>query len=144
MYEFVLQSCVKNSADALDCGGSSDSLTLRISETLTSTLLAGSTAETPQPTTGENVDGGSDQLRPGHWYNPAKDGHGWSFYWSNRLALSKDDPLFGNNYDLVGIWYTHEAKQSVLVPGCSSLRITNFPSIISRQVAPKGIPSHDR
>ena len=117
-YEFVLQSCVKNS-DALDCGGTSDRLILRVSEALTSALLADSTVETPQPTTGESTNGGPDQLRPGHWYNPAKNGHGWSFYWSNRLALPKNDPLFGSNYDLVGIWYTHEAKQSTVVPGCS-------------------------
>ena len=119
-YEFVLQSCVKNSADALDCGDSSGSLTLRVSEVLTSALFADPTVESSQQTTGENVSGGPHRLRPGHWYNPAKDGHGWSFYWSNRLALPKDDPLFGNNYDLVGIWYTHEAKQTAYVPGCSS------------------------
>ncbi len=119
-YEFVLQSCVKNKAGVPDCGRFSDSLTLLVSEALTSTLLAGASAEPSQAATGGNVNGGPDQLRPGHWYNPAKNGHGWSFYWSNRLALSQDDPLFGNSYDLVGIWYTHEAKYSAAVSGCSS------------------------
>ncbi len=57
-----------------------------------------------------NVVGGPDELRPGLWYNPARGGHGWSFYWSNRLALPESHALHGNEYDLLGLWYTYEAK----------------------------------
>jgi hypothetical protein len=42
--------------------------------------------------------------------NTSKDGQGWNLYWANRLALAESNPLFGYAYDLVGIWYTFEAK----------------------------------
>ena len=116
-YEFVVQSCVKSETGAPDCGKASRKLKLNVSEALSATLLTESPTEIPQATTGGNL-GGTDQLQPGHWYNPSKDGHGWSFYWSNRLALPPNDPLFGNVYDLVGIWYTYEAKQSLNNPTC--------------------------
>ena len=118
-YEFVLQSCVKTDTGMPDCGSPSSSLLLEVTEAVTSTLIAQSGSEdTPQDAVG-NANGGPDQLLPGHWFNPAKDGHGWSFFWANRLALPQDDALFGNSYDLVGLWYTHEAKLSEAVPGCS-------------------------
>ena len=92
-YEFVLQSCVKNVSESPDCGNLSEALSLQVSEGLTSLLLANSTTKTPPPISADNLNGGPGELRPGHWYNPAKNGHGWSFYWSNRLALAEDDPL---------------------------------------------------
>ena len=116
-YGFVLQACLKNNTSTPDCGNSSEILTLRVTEAVTSTLLTDAGAETIAAT---GTAGGPDQLLPGHWHNPDKDGHGWSFYWSNRLALPQNDPLFGNSYDLVGIWYTYEAKSAISEPGCSS------------------------
>ena len=118
-YEFVLQQCVKNDSGTPDCGGRSEKLTLLVSENLTAALLTGKPLETVEMSSGNNPVGGPDQLRPGHWYNPAKTGHGWSFYWSNRLALTPADPLFGNSYDLVGIWYTYEAKYASANPSCT-------------------------
>ena len=88
-----------------------------VTEAVTSTLITQSSTEDTSEPVGGSTNGGPEQLLPGHWFNLAKDGHGWSFYWSNRLALPQDDPLFGNSYDLVGIWYTHEAKLSEPVPG---------------------------
>jgi len=120
VYDFVLQSCVKKQSGAPDCAGSSDKLTLQVSEALTAALVSEQATGQTQTLITDNVNGGPDQLQPGHWYNPAKDGHGWSFYWSNRLALPQGDPLFGNNYDLVGIWYTYEAKQAVINQSCTS------------------------
>ena len=119
-YEFVLQSCVKNDTGVPDCSSPSSSLLLEVTEAVTSTLIAQSSSEdTPQDTV-ESINVGPDQFLPGHWFNLAKDGHGWSFYWSNRLALEQDDPLFGNGYDLLGVWYTHEAKHFGAVHGCST------------------------
>ena len=117
-YEFVLQSCVKKDASTPDCGSPSDTLTLHISKALTSALLTEATVETLKAGTDGFSSGGPGGLQPGHWYNPAREGHGWSFYWSNRLALPQSNPLFGNNYDLVGIWYTYEAKHSAADPDC--------------------------
>jgi len=119
-YDFVLQACVKNNTGTPDCGSSSDTLTLQVTENITSTLFTEASAEATQTVAAASTDGGPDQLLPGHWHNPAKDGHGWSFYWSNRLALPQNDPLFGNSYDLVGIWYTYEAKTAFSEPGCPS------------------------
>ncbi len=119
-YEFVLQSCVKANASVPDCGDASEPLMLVVNEVPPSPS-GYETAAAPLPVDSNLVtSGGPDQLQPGHWYNPAKSGHGWSFYWSNRLALPEGDPLFGNNYDLVGIWYTFEAKYSGSGAGCSN------------------------
>ena len=32
------------------------------------------------------------------------------FYWANRLSLPESHANFANVYDLIGIWYTYEAK----------------------------------
>ncbi len=119
-YGFVLQACVKNNTGTPDCSSPSDTLKLQVTEAITSNLLTETNVETTQAEVPASTDGGPDQLLPGHWHNPAKDGHGWSFYWSNRLALPQNDPLFGNSYDLVGIWYTYEAKSALAEPGCPS------------------------
>ncbi len=119
-YGFVLQQCVKKKSGVPDCGRTSDQLTLLVSETLASALLTKEPPETTLSASGNQVSGGPDQLQPGHWYNPAKSGHGWNFYWSNRLALPQSDAMFGNNYDLVGLWYTYEAKYAISDPSCNS------------------------
>ena len=116
-YGFVLQSCVKTTADP-DCSSPSAQLTLTVSEAVTATLLTDSADSPTSPVASSATEGGPDQMQPGHWYNPAKSGHGWSFYWANRLALAENDPLFGNTYDLIGIWYTFEAKLAISEPGC--------------------------
>ena len=114
-YEFVLQNCVKVDTRVPGCGSPSAPLSLSVQQAPPSKLPDELIIEPPQASPG-----GPGQMQPGHWYNPAKSGHGWSFYWSNRLALPQDDPLFGNNYDLVGIWYTFEAKYSGTTAGCAS------------------------
>ncbi len=119
-YGFVLQHCVKANASTPDCGDASDPLTLVVNEVPPTALLDELNVEKLPINTDLNTSGGPGQMQPGHWYNPAKSGHGWSFYWSNRLALAQDDPLFGNNYDLVGIWYTFEAKYLGAAAGCSA------------------------
>jgi hypothetical protein len=103
-YIFTVQACKKAADKSLDCGAESDSLRLTVTDSLTEKLITANDVAAHQPVSATNIDGGTDQLLPGHWHNPAKDGHGWSFYWSNRLALSGNDPLFGNAYDLVGGW----------------------------------------
>jgi len=119
-YDFVLQACQKDDGGTPDCGSLSETLTLQVTEAVTATLFTETTAQSVQTFSSASVEGGPDQLRPGQWFNPEKDGHGWSFYWSNRLALPLNDPLFGNSYDLVGIWYTYEAKMAVPDLGCPS------------------------
>jgi hypothetical protein len=102
-YSYVLQACKKDTAGLPDCGHPSEPLILEVTQAVTTTVLTETTNETMQADTSESVTGGPDQLLPGHWFNPEKDGHGWSFHWSNRLALPQDDPIFGTNYDLVGV-----------------------------------------
>ena len=118
VYDFVLQACSKHKDAGPVCGSASSPLALKVTEAVTSKLLTGNVDNATPITSSQSVDGGPDQLRPGHWYSAEKDGHGWSFYWSNRLALQKDDPLFGNSYDLVGVWYTYEGKSAVFNPTC--------------------------
>jgi len=117
-YEFIVQSCVKDASGLPDCGEPSATLTVKVGNAVMATLLTGGQTETGSATTSQSVDGGPDQLRPGDWYNPAKDGQGWSFFWANRLALPENDPSFGNSYDLFGTWYTYEAKLAQPEPEC--------------------------
>jgi hypothetical protein len=119
-YKYVLQSCLKHIEDMPECGEPSETLTLVVNKSVTSTLLTEDRIATTENTKSEGTNGGPDQFQPGHWYNPAKDGHGWNFYWANRLALDGDHDLFGNSYDLVGVWYTYEAKSAASVPGCAA------------------------
>jgi hypothetical protein len=105
-YEFTLQACEKGDSGLPQCGKPSDVLTLKVTNGVTTSLISDRPIEAIPGASFSNVDGGPDLLRPGDWYNPAKDGHGWSFFWANRLALAENDPLFGNSYDLVGVWYT--------------------------------------
>jgi len=112
-YEFAVAACQKNDEGIPECGNFSKELRLTVTEEIYNELQQA----VPEPLLpivpmAAAVDGGPDQLRPGHWYNPAKDSHGWSFWWANRLALPDGDPLFGNAYDLIGIFYTFEAKTS--------------------------------
>jgi len=127
-YQYNVQSCVKgtaglpvkDTAGLPDCGSPSATLTVKVSNAVTATLLTDGQIESGVVTSSQSLDGGPDQLRPGDWYNPAKDGQGWSFFWANRLALPENDPSFGNSYDLVGTWYTFEAKLAQSEPDCST------------------------
>ncbi|MEE8339534.1 MAG: putative Ig domain-containing protein, partial [Xanthomonadales bacterium] len=121
-YQFRLSACVKDVDGYPNCGAQSAKLIFIVTEAIydpyieaandvgSEELVAGLVASAA-------VAGGPDQLRPGMWYNPAKSGHGWSFYWANRLALSSNPQ---NAYDLYGIWYTYEAKTRAIIPICES------------------------
>ena len=119
-YQFTVQSCVKSTFGLPDCGGPSITLTVKVSNAVTASLLTEGQIEPGVVTSSQSLDGGPDQLRPGDWGNPAKDGQGWNFFWANRLALPENDPSFGNSYDLVGTWYTFEAKLAYNEPDCST------------------------
>ncbi len=118
-YEFRLTACVKGRDGYPRCGSQSSRLIFTVTEEVYSPYiveaghqnLGGTDVSAAAP-----ASGGPDQLRPGLWYNPAKPGQGWSFYWANRLALSSNSE---NTYDLYGIWYTYEAKTRVITPICA-------------------------
>jgi RHS repeat-associated protein len=107
-YVFRVQACTRLPGGYPQCGKQSRALVLTVND-------AANERSSPAPVPSAlvqtaNAAGGPDQLRPGLWHNPARSGHGWSFYWANRLALPESDALHGYEYDLVGFWYTYEAK----------------------------------
>ncbi len=51
--------------------------------------------------------GGVDQLQPGQWWNPAKEGHGWDLYWVNDLSSNATG---SNPYELTVFWYTYREE----------------------------------
>lgn len=117
-YRFTLQACEKNNEGLPDCGKSPKDVTVTVTDAVIASLISEPLppmVSAPEPT----PDGGPAEFRPGDWYNPAKSGHGWAFFWSNRLALAESSSLYGNTYDLVGVWYTYEAKHATAVSGCS-------------------------
>ena len=141
-YSFVLQSCVKNNVGVPDCGSPSQTLIVEVTEAIASTITTVANTEVVEGDNDVNTNDGPGTMQPGHWFNPAKDGHGWSFYWSNRLALPEHDPLFGNHYDLIGVWYTHEAKQFVPGTGCTSCPGAYRPVILKLKAISTGLESY--
>ena len=107
-YDFRVRACVHAPQNAPPCGPQSSKLRLRVTEQ--AVPAPNKATPTLSRDTADAVLGGPQQLRPGGWVNPDKDAQGWYFYWANRLHHDDSDPLFGNAYDLVGIWYTFEAK----------------------------------
>ncbi|NNE06029.1 MAG: hypothetical protein HKN15_09940, partial [Xanthomonadales bacterium] len=107
-YDFRVRSCLRHSVDSTTCGQSSAKLRLLVTEN--AIPQPNRAAVSSNQSAAVERFGGPAQLRPGGWINPDKDGQGWYFYWANRLRYDEGDPLFGNAYDLVGIWYTFEAK----------------------------------
>ena len=115
-YEFRLSACVKDNNGYPDCGTRSPKLNFVVTEAIYDPYIeAANDAEVAELEAPAAAPGGPDELRPGMWYNPAKSGHGWSFYWANRLALSSNPQ---NAYDLYGIWYTYEAKTRTITQIC--------------------------
>lgn len=107
-YVFRTQACDRDAAGYPECGSASAPLILQVRETTRSGATpAGSATVTSQQA---RVIGGPGDLRPGLWHNPLRSGHGWSFYWANRLALPETHALHGYEFDLLAFWYTYEAK----------------------------------
>jgi hypothetical protein len=127
-YSFWLQSCTRDTDGIPVCGRKSKRLTLDVSEAILGEFdgAAGGSAGSTAATRADAVPGGPDQLRPGLWFNPARHGHGFSFFWANRLALPETNALHGIGYDLHGIWYTYEAK-SVTLSGSVTCDFENSP-----------------
>ena len=133
-YRFTLRACSRNASGVPACGKKSKKLTLFVNAVEAETLPA---ASSPAATSlrassaADSVSGGPDQMRPGLWFNPERSGHGYSFYWANRLALPESHSLHGFNYDLHGIWYTYEAKNVFAEPGSAGL-YSNFQPLAAR------------
>ncbi len=109
-YRFRVAACERGEDLAPSCGPDSSRLKIVVAEEINRLTQAPDPA-LASPDAPAAVAGGPDELRPGLWYNPNKrGGHGFSFYWANRLALPESHNLYGNAFDLVGIWYTYEAK----------------------------------
>jgi len=105
-YEFQVQACERDTAGYPTCGQKSPLLALTITDAVES-------IGTPRPRKKSPPKGqvrNPSDFTPGRWHNPDREGHGWSFYWKSRLALPEGHPEFGDAWDLVGLWYTYEAK----------------------------------
>lgn len=118
-YEFQVAACSRTPDGLGECAAQSDALTLIVPESVIQSLVTESDeGDGTSDSRGPSIKGpgissqqtGPELLRPGLWYDPAKSGTGWSFYWANRLALPEGNPLYGNAYDLIGVWFTFEAK----------------------------------
>ena len=129
-YEFVLRACNRSDSGEPVCGSPSKPLSLTITEAILASLV---TEEVPV----RDVDlvstpVGPGQLPPGHWYNPDKNGHGWSFYLANTLGVAPigSDPV--SDYELIGLWYTYEAKAATPDPDCPTcpLQISAYRPIV--------------
>ena len=132
-YLFRIQACKKVPANVPVCGAKSSRLSLRVTPEAASEAVADAFAQPGvEGGTQVNVVGGPDELRPGLWYNPARGGHGWSFYWSNRLALPESHALHGNEYDLLGFWYTYEAKSRRAVESQAGWVYENYRPLAAR------------
>jgi RHS repeat-associated protein len=115
VFSYQIQACYREIEETGLCSQKSDSFRIRVnapyqmpaglvqeSEELSSPIQAFSASE---------VVGGPDDLSPGAWYNPNKDGHGWNFYWVSNLRFPPTPPpgegLHSNTYGLIGYWYTY-------------------------------------
>ncbi|WP_395373540.1 SpvB/TcaC N-terminal domain-containing protein [Marinicella sp. W31] len=52
--------------------------------------------------------GGPGEIHPGIYRHNDSPASGWYFYWNNSLQEGVSDPIFGETYDLVAYWFTHE------------------------------------
>jgi RHS repeat-associated protein len=119
VYTFRLSTCNRSDKGGLICGAQSRRLRFEVTEDVLAPLLEAMSEPEPevglaQPVSRAMPAGGPAEMRPGMWYDPSMPGHGWSFYWANRMAPSGGTD---NAYDLYGIWYTYEAKTLVSEPG---------------------------
>lgn len=123
-YQFKISACQKDNNGNPVCGQTSNVLRFEVNDTILDPLIergffAGENPDGDQPiaaepvhskTPGEGtspVTGGPGELAPGIWYSENKQGMGWSFYWSNKIATQSNTSA---QYDLAGIWYTFAPK----------------------------------
>ena len=138
-YEFKIAACQKHDVGDINCGPWSNKLTLTVTEGIFGGQGAEEEIESPSEIAGSAVSaaplpdgfGGPDEMQPGMWWNPAKPGHGWSFYWANQLALPS---MPSNEYDLYAHFFTYEAKTT----DCIDLPFGEpcNPNIMSRDYRP--------
>lgn len=105
VYDFRVQACQPGPGGYPNCGEQSWPLRLTVTEAIES-LQTERPPEDRPPGTLRNPSG----FAPGLWFNPARGGHGWSFYWESHLELPEGHPEYGDAFDLLGLWYTYEAK----------------------------------
>ncbi len=122
-YEFWVQACVRDSGGYPSCGDKSGRLDLVVDEP----PPGGRIIKDPPVGQIRSPSG----LTPGRWHNPGRIGHGWSFFWKNRLALPEGNPLHGNAWDLVGYWYTYELRGNVYRPMFAEIAFTEIDAQIA-------------
>ena len=110
-YEFKVKACSRAYDNGSPLGAPSDSCTAwsnEITLTVTAQALVNSRQVTaPDLSQRTGTTDGPNLITPGEWVAPSRKGHGWSFFWANRLRSATEagmiiDPAF----DLVGVWYT--------------------------------------
>jgi RHS repeat-associated protein len=111
-YEFWVQACTRDSSGYPSCGERSPQLNLIVAESVDDPPTGSGTGREPPAGQIRNPSG----LTPGRWHNPDRQGHGWSFYWKSRLALPENHPLYGDAWDLIGLWYTYELRNDIYRP----------------------------
>ena len=121
-YEFWVQACTRDASGYPSCGEKSVRLDLSVHESVVMSPIGSGTPKRPPPGQVRNPSG----LTPGRWHNPDRMGHGWSFYWKSRLALPENHPLYGDAWDLIGIWYTYEFRNELYRPMFAELVFTEI------------------
>jgi len=113
-YEFWVQACTRDSAGYPNCGSMSPRLELTVTEAVQDLQTGPAQGRTKPPGQVRSPSG----FAPGRWHNPDREGHGWSFYWKSRLFHHPSHPEYGDAWDLLGVWYTYEARlKYAAVPG---------------------------
>lgn len=117
-YGFKVKACSRAYDNGRPLGAPSDSCTTWSSE-ITLTVTAQALVDSRQVTAPDisqrtRTTDGPNLITPGEWSAPTRRGHGWSFFWANRLRGATEagliiDPAF----DLVGVWYTY----GQIIPG---------------------------
>jgi len=119
-FNYTIRACHKNEEEDSYCSKKSSRVRVEVSApyVLPShlTLQQPAATQSAQAQSTSSAPGGPDQLSPGTWWNPARDGHGWSFYWVSNLRFPPNHAAYGNTFDLIGFWYTYRNFGSASSP----------------------------
>ena len=121
-YRFRVQACTRDASGYPSCGNKSPGLDLTVLSGADNSPIGSSGSVRPPSGQSRSPSG----LTPGRWHNPERMGHGWSFYWKSRLSLPETSPLYGDAWDLVGLWYTYEERGGIYRPVFAELVFTEI------------------
>lgn len=83
VFTFKLEACRREPFGVPVCSAKSKNLQVTVTEEIWAPYMQDKPVA---PIAQLAVPGGPDELKPGSWFNPAKNGQGWGLYWANRLV----------------------------------------------------------